>query len=84
MAYTTGLVQRIYIDANAENACVFIGPTPASVELLFVPRRDTGPAHTSAFLTSMLDALGQALVSQHEVTVQHPENEGGIYSVELR
>jgi hypothetical protein len=84
MAYTTGLVQRIYIDANAENACVFIGPTPANVELLFVPRRDTGPAHTSAFLTSMLDALGQALVSQHEVTVQYPENDGEIYSVELR
>jgi hypothetical protein len=36
MARTTGLVQRLYIDANAENACVFIGPTPASVEVLFV------------------------------------------------
>ena len=49
-----------------------------------MPRRGTRPAHKSAFLTSMLDALGQALVSQHEVTVQHPENDGEIYSVELR
>ena len=41
-------------------------------------------AHGRAFLTSMLDALGQALVSQHEVIVQHPDNDAEIYSVELR
>lgn len=84
MAQTTGLVQRIFIDANATQACVFIGPTPANVELLFLPRRDSGPAHTSAFLTSMLDGLGQALVSRHEVIVGHADSGGEIYSVEVR
>ena len=84
MAQTTGLVQRIYIDENATQACIFIGPTPANVELLFLPRRDSGPPHSSAFLTSMLDALGQALVSGHEVIVGHADNDAEIYTVELR
>jgi hypothetical protein len=84
MALTTGLVQRIFVDVNATQACIFIGPTPANVELFFLPRRDSGPAHTSAFLTSMLDALGQALVSRHEVVVGHADNDAEIYSIELR
>ena len=84
MKMITGLVQRIYVDANATQACVFIGPTPANTELLFLPRRDSGPAHTSAFLTSMLDALGQALAMGREVVVGHADTGGEIYTVELR
>jgi hypothetical protein len=61
MASTTGLVQRIYIDANAENACVFIGPTPANVELLFVPRRDTGPSILTTTRKSIALSCGSAL-----------------------
>ena len=50
-----------------------------------MPRRDKVGHRTAArFLTSMLDALGQALVSQHEVIVQHPDNDAEIFSVELR
>jgi hypothetical protein len=87
MAITTGLVQRIYIDTGSSteiSACVFIGPTPANVELLFVRRRASDPAHTGAFLSSMLDALGQALASRHEVAVGHADTDAYIYSVEMR
>ena len=87
MAVTTGLVQRIYIDSGSStevSACVFIGPTPANVALLLLRRRATDPAHTGAFLTSMLDALGQALASRHEVALGHGDTDSYIHSVEMR
>lgn len=87
MAVTTGLVQRIYIDSGTSSeitACVFIGPTPANVALLLLRRLATDPAHTGAFLTSMLDALAQALASRHEVAVGHADTDSYIHSVEMR
>jgi hypothetical protein len=87
MAQTIGLVQRIFIgeaSATEGNACVFIGPTPANVELLILRRRASDPAHTAAFLISMLDALTQALTSRHEVVASHNDSDAIIYSVEVR
>ena len=84
MAFTSGQVQRIFMDANDTNACVFIGPTPANVELLFVQRRASDPAHTLAAVTSMLDALGQALAARRDVKVGHDDSDANIFSVEMR
>jgi hypothetical protein len=86
MAQKTGLVQRIYMGpgtATEVQACVFIGPTPANLTLLLLRRQASDPAHTGAFLTSMLDALTQALTSRHEVIVGHGDSDSNITSVEL-
>jgi hypothetical protein len=85
MPTSTGLIQRLYIDsgsATQSTACVFVGPTPANVQLLLLRRRASDPAHQAAFLTSMLDGLGQALASRRDVVLGHD----GTYitSVELR
>ena len=85
MPQSTGLVQRIYMDSGSNTqatACIFIGPTPTSVELLLLRRLATDAPHTSAFITSMLDGLSQALASRRDVILNHD----GTYitSVELR
>jgi hypothetical protein len=83
---TTGLVQRLYVDAGgtATAACVFIGPTPANIELFTLTREATDAPHTGAFKSSILDGLAQALASRREVVVGHEESDGIIGSLELR
>jgi len=87
MALRTGLVQRVFMDsagATSVEACVFIGPTPANVEILLLQRQASDPPHTAAFKTSMLDALTLALTSRREVVVGHNDSDPYIFSVELR
>jgi hypothetical protein len=89
MPVTTGLVQRIFVDsgdAGAVQACVFIGPTLANVELLLL-RREAAEAPPVADIKSvMLDTLIQALTARREVVVEHahPNPGSGIYSVLVR
>ena len=67
-------VQRIFIDPSSEGACVFVGPTPANVQVLQVQRKASDPPHTGAFKSSMLDALGHALAARHEVEINYDVN----------
>jgi hypothetical protein len=85
MPQSQGLVQRIWMDSGSNTqatACVFIGPTPANVELLLLRREAADPPHRSAFITSMVDGLAQAVASRRDVLVNHD----GTYitSIELR
>ena len=89
MATTTGQIHRIFMDPavgspTQVSACVFIGPTPANTEVLLLQRRAADAAHTGAFMSSMLDALAQALASRREVTATHGDNDAVIISVEVR
>jgi hypothetical protein len=89
MATTTGTVHRIFMDPatgspTSVSACVFIGPTPANTEVLLLRRQAADPAHTGAFMASMLDALVQALASRREVMVNHGDNDAVIISLEVR
>ena len=87
MAATTGLVQRIFMDSagvSSVEACVFIGPTPTNTEVLLLRRQASEPAHTAAFMTSMLDGLAQALASRREVVASHNDSDAYIFSVDFR
>ena len=87
MAMTTGLVQALFttpIDGGTAHACVFVGPSPANVEILALRRVASDPPVTAAFKGGMLDALAQALASRREVVVGHDDLDSSIYSVELR
>jgi hypothetical protein len=89
MATSTGLIQRIFMDPGAGSpaevsACIFIGPTPANVEILLLRRQASDAPHVGAFLSSMLDGLTQALTSRREVKVSHNDNDAYIFSVEVR
>ena len=87
MPLTIGLVHALYTDAaggNLVEACVWIGPSPANVELLTLTRQVSDPVRVDAFKVSMLDLLVQALASRREVIVGHEEWDPSIYSVELR
>jgi len=76
-------VQRIFIDSGSDGACVFVGPTPANVQILLLQRKASDPPHTGAFKSSMLDALGQSLAFRREVAVDYDAN-SRIFSVQLR
>jgi hypothetical protein len=85
MPQAIGLIQRVYMDSGSDTqatACVFIGPTPANVQLLLLRREASDPPHRAAFITSMLDGLNQAVASRRDVILNHD----GTYitSVELR
>jgi len=84
MPVTTGFVQQLFIDSGAVEACVFVGPTPANVEILVVVRPASDPVHTGAFKNSMVDALALALAYRREVVVEHPSTDGRILSVQMR
>jgi hypothetical protein len=82
----TGLVQRIFMDSSGtqqNTACVFIGPSPASVEILILRRLASDPPNVGAMKNSMLEALTQALASRREVTATFVVNTG-ITSVDVR
>ena len=86
MPSVTGLVQRIIMDSSGtqvNTACVFIGPSPASVELLVLKRLAADPPNVGATKNSMLDALSQALAARREVTATFVVNTG-ITGVDVR
>jgi hypothetical protein len=83
MATTTGLVQSLSIFEGGF-ACVWIGPSPANVEILLIVHEASDPPQRLAFKTSMVDALSQALASRREVTVQHLDNDSRIDTLKLR
>lgn len=82
MATTTGLVQHLAI--GPETTCVFIGPTPAVAELLFLRSRTADSVADSAFKSVMIDALAQALASRREVTAHHEDMDAQITELNLR
>jgi hypothetical protein len=78
MAETAGLIQKLQIlpgTGNTSYGCVWIGPTPANTELLFVSRKDSDNAHTGAFKNSMVDALATAMVARREVIATHGDSD---------
>ncbi len=82
MATTTGLVQRLTINAGG-SACVSIGPSPTNVAALTIASDSSDSVATAVFKASMVDALSSAMVERREVTARHGDTDSTITAVEL-
>jgi hypothetical protein len=83
MAETAGIVQRLTLIPESALACVWIGPSPANTEALFVKREDNDPPGDAALKISIIDALSAALVSRHEIVAIHGDEDARITSLRI-
>ncbi len=78
MATTLGYVQRTTWLKSGPTACYSIGPTPASVEALFVQIKPTDSQEIVNFKGSLISFLADAQVSGFEVSVTHGDTSAEI------
>src|SRR2546421_4508865 len=82
MAITNGYVQRL-TSLSGPTTCVWVGPDPATNELLTI----ISPANESAVDRAnkhvMTEVLAQALTSGRLVEVSHPDNSSAMTGVTL-
>ena len=83
MAETAGMVQRLMIVPEAATACVWIGPTPANTELLFVLRDDSSVTAGDPTQNAIVDALTGAVVGRREVVAIHDATSARITSLRV-
>jgi hypothetical protein len=81
VATTAGLVQRMTWTAGF--VCVQIGPTPSSVELLFLQFAAADSAVTLAFKKNLANLLVRAKTARYQVTVTHPNSSAEIQNATL-
>jgi hypothetical protein len=84
MAQTIGLVQRLKVTSPPILAWVYIGPAPDDTDVLLILQPNGLGPEDAAFRASMVDALGSALVTQHEVIATHGNNDVEILGIEVR
>ena len=83
MAETAGIVQRLNVIPGGGFACIYIGPTPANTELLFVEHQAGEPAWSAVFQSSMVDALASAVVTRREVVAIHGDTSARITALRI-
>lgn len=81
MATTQGYVQRTTWLTSGPMACFSIGPTPASVEALFVQIRPADSQDIINFKRSLISFLADAQLSGFEVSVTHGDTSAEITAV---
>jgi hypothetical protein len=81
MALTTGFVQRVTLLESGPTACLWIGPSATSTELLFIVVRSTDTDADIAFKGTMLALLVDAQVTGRQVDVGHDESSSEVTTV---
>lgn len=84
MAVKIGRIHRLKVTSPPILAWVYIGPAANDTDLLVIIQPDDLGPEEAAYRASMVDALGTALISQHEVRATHADDGIGITMVELR
>jgi len=83
MAETTGIVQKLNVIPGAAVACIWIGPTPTNTELLFIAYQAGDPTSSTAYQSSLVDALAAAVVTRREVVATHDATSARITSLRI-
>jgi len=73
VAATTGLVLQLTWADGLPGACVFVGPSLESAEILFIRLRSSDPERVRDFKKSMIALLAKALGAGYPVIVEHPD-----------
>jgi hypothetical protein len=81
VAVTTGYVQRLAWLRGGPTACVWLGSTPTSTELLYIQVRSSDNATAIAFKRGIGALLAQAQMTGCELDVGHPDQSAEITSV---
>jgi hypothetical protein len=80
MLETRGLVQKLVLETGDEasvsgsQACVYVGPSPVDVEIFTLLRTTSDSAATTAFRSSMIDGITEAMAARREVIILHGES----------
>src|SRR5215510_499865 len=82
MAVTTGYVQKLTC-LSGPITCVWVGPDPATNELLTISSPANEPPADRANKRVMTEVLAQALTSGRLVEVSHPDNSATVTGVAL-
>ncbi len=81
MATTTGYVQRLTLLQAGHIACVWVGPSPASNELLTLTLLVSDSEETMRHKRAMITLLGEAQISRRQVDILHPDDSAAIDQV---
>lgn len=83
MPTTTGFVQRITLLQGGRIACVWVGPSPTSTELLVLPMTSSDSDQRLQRKSAMINALGEAQIARRQVDVLHPDDSAEIEQVSM-
>lgn len=78
MATTTGFVQRLTLLQAGHIACTWVGPSPASTELLTVALLSTDSEETMRHKRGLVSLLSEAQISRRQVDILHPDDSAAI------
>lgn len=81
MATTTGYVQRLTLLQASRVACVWVGSSPSSTELLTVAMQASESEAASLYKRSLINLLAEAQIARRQVDVQHPDSSAAIDQV---
>jgi hypothetical protein len=81
MAVTTGFVQQLWWFSGVPFACIWVGSSPSSAELLFLQITGSDSAASVAAKGAMVDVLAHAQVTGQQVDVAHPDDSAEVTNV---
>jgi hypothetical protein len=81
MPTTTGFVQRVTLLQGSRIACVWVGPSPSSTELLVLPMTSSDSDQRLQHKCAMINALCEAQIAGRQVDVLHPDDSAEIDQV---
>ncbi len=81
MPTTTGFVQRVTLLQDSRTACVWVGSSPNSTELLVLSMTSTDSDQTLQRKRAMINTLSEAQIARRRVDVVHPEGSAEIDQV---
>ncbi len=83
MPTTTGFVQRLTLLQASRVACVWLGPSPSSTEVLTLSLLAGDSEQTMRHKRGMLNLLSEAQISRRQVDILHPDDSAVIDQVYL-
>ncbi len=81
MATTSGYVQRLTLIQASDLACVWVGPSPSSTEILTVLMAAGDSEAVVRHKRSLINLLAEAQIARRQVEVQHPDDSAAIDQV---
>jgi hypothetical protein len=83
MPTTTGFVQRVTLLQDSRIACVWVGPSPSSTELLVLSMTSSDSDQRLQHKRAMINALCEAQIACRQVDVLHPDDSAEIDQVSM-
>jgi hypothetical protein len=82
------MVQHLVLEAveagsSGSQACVYVGPSPADVEVFVLLRSSSDTREVMAFRSSVIDGITEAMAARREVVIIHDSSSSNIEGLRL-